>query len=118
MNYGFATCQKYEDQENHVYQDIPIRQGVKECITGATNQTFSYVDTNQNNLEDIQIRVIYEDTLSAPIEKGTVVGKVIYELNEKNIGENAILSKEDIEKMNMLYAIKNIVNEYLFVVNK
>ena len=118
LNYGFSTCQKYEDQENHVYQDIPVRQGVKGCVTGATNQTFSYVDTSQNNLEDIQIRVVYDKTLSAPIEKGVAVGKVIYELNEKNIGENVILSTEKIEKMNMLYAIKNIINEYLFVVNE
>ena len=61
LNYGSSTCQKYKEQENHVYYDIPIQQGVKESITGATNQIFSYVDIRQNNLEDIQILVVYDD---------------------------------------------------------
>ena len=55
----------------------------------------------------------FPESLEAPIEKGTVIGKVTIKLNGGEIGEYNILAGETVERMNFLTALKILLEKAL-----
>ena len=55
------------------------------------------------------------DVIGAPVKKGDIVGKVVYRLNEKNIGECNIIVVQDIDKIGFFNMEKYILNKWFNV---
>ena len=69
---------------------------------------------NLGNDKKINAEIIFDEKITAPICKGQEVGKIIYKLDGKTVGENPILANEDICELTFfkifINSIKNIVS--------
>lgn len=97
LDYGFENYE-YETigKEQWVLQEIPVVDGMENRVSVETDAgTFSYL-LEKN--EVAQCRVEQAEQLQAPIEKGTVVGTITYELNGKIIEKFQIYTGESVEE--------------------
>ena len=61
-------------------------------------QGFSYVSTDGSNLSEVKRALELPEAVEAPVEEGTSVGRVVYLLNEKEIGSSPIITAGSVEK--------------------
>lgn len=97
LDYGFENYE-YETigKEQWVLQEIPVVDGMEKRVSVETDAgTFSYL-LEKN--EVAQCRVEQAEQLQAPIEKGTVVGTITYELNGEIIEKFQIYTGESVEE--------------------
>ena len=67
---------------------------------------------------NVKRKVILPETINAPIEKGQIVGNVVYYLGDTPIGKNNIISDREIKNMvepkkNFFYSIMNFFRKCL-----
>lgn len=106
INYGFANCKVYKDENSHNAK-LKIINGKKAEIDVAS-VGFSYVDTKGNDLSKVKAKTVMNKKVTAPLKKGDVVGKVEYYLNNNKIGEANMVSKETVEKADYGYMIRRM----------
>lgn len=108
INYGFSNCKVYKDKSEHK-QNVKLLNGKKDSIQVQSNG-FSYVDTKGNDLSKVEVSVELNKKITAPINKGDVVGKIKYSLNGIQIGETALVSKETVKKSDYLYEFIRVLS--------
>jgi len=109
LNYGFSNCYIYTDEAPIELQNVDISNGVKNSVACEYQKTFSYLFMNKVDNEKITREAVYDTGLTAPIEKGTQVGRVIYSLEGQTLGEVPVIAAEDIGKATFLDMIKKVV---------
>jgi D-alanyl-D-alanine carboxypeptidase (penicillin-binding protein 5/6) len=94
LDYGFANFTRYEP-ENLFQSVIPIRGGSSStCKISAL--PFSVV-LEKNKIDKLTTQLVLPEFLSAPVEKGEAVGKIIYRIGEKEVANTPILAEETID---------------------
>lgn len=105
LDYGFENYE-YETigKEQWGLQEIPVVDGMENRVSVETDAgTFSYL-LEKN--EVAQCRVEQAEQLQAPIEKGTVVGTITYELNGEIIEKFQIYTGESVEESTLWNQLK------------
>ena len=105
LDYGFENYE-YETigKEQWVLQEIPVVDGMENRVSVETDAgTFSYL-LEKNDVA--QCRVEQAQQLQAPIEKGTVVGTITYELNGEIIEKFQIYTGESVEESTLWNQLK------------
>lgn len=115
LNYGFGICNLYIDENPEPPEPAKIKKGVKEQVNCEYKETFHYLDTQGNKLDQIEKSTEYKENLKAPIKKGDVVGKIVYRLDGKEIGNIDLVSTENIKKANFLDYLKKAAKYFGFV---
>lgn len=113
LNYGFANCNIYQD--NNVLEgnnQISIEGGIKNNLSVKAKNDFTYVFIGNNATEDIikKLVIIKED---APVEKGEVVAQVQYERNGTVLGTVDIVATETVEKQQYHHALEKIFRRFI-----
>lgn len=111
LNYGFGKCQIYQDTEPPKLKKIRVEGGVKEEIEVIYKNTFSYLDMSGGNLGQITSRSELKEMVKAPVKKGDVVGKLIYEWDGTEIGSVDIVAGETVKKATFLDYMKKIAEK-------
>lgn len=109
MNYGFGRCKKYEDKVPIKKKKVQVERGQKEMIKVQTKKRFEYIDISGAELSSIKKKVEMKKKISAPIKKGQELGRVIYYLNKKEIGNLPIVAKESVKEVDYPYAIHSVL---------
>lgn len=112
MNYGFGKCKKYEDKVLIKNEEVQVKRGKKEMIEVEAENQFSYVDTSGAEVSGIKKKVDIKKKITAPIKKGEKLGKVIYYLNEEEIGNLPIIAKESVKEVDYPYAIRSVLRTF------
>lgn len=63
--------------------------------------------------DEVRIDVSYAGELEAPVKKGTEAGRIIYNLNGEEIKEYGLVLKDSVDKKDLRYMGKYILQEYL-----
>lgn len=113
LNSGFACCSLYRDENRVALSDLPVTGGVAEKVALKYADDFSYVSTDGSNLSDMKRSLELPDSLEAPVEEGTTVGRVAYILNGKEVGESPILTAGSVEKAGYGDYIGNVFHAFL-----
>lgn len=98
LNYGFAVSSLYTDENTEKLTARKVTGGVAEEVNIACREAFRYLDTEGNDVNNIQKEVRLPEEVEAPVVKGNIAGKVVYTLNGKEIGSVDILFTETVEK--------------------
>lgn len=98
LNYGFANCKLYQDEEPGTLPMIPVENGVKEKMSLRYGQLFSYLSVTGENFAAITKEWKYNETVKAPVTEGDVVGHLVYSLNGQEIGRVEIQAAETVEE--------------------
>lgn len=98
LNYGFGKCQLYSDDSSDGIEEVPVDKGVEKAVKVERKESFSYLDISGINLSGVDRSVEINHNITAPVNKGDVVGHVIYSLNGSEIGRTEIVAAEDVKK--------------------
>lgn len=109
FDYGFAN---YAYVESPAQNDIVTKLdfGVKDKLS-CGYESFSYLSKKANG-QKLEKEVILEKNLKAPINKGDVIGKVLYSINGETVGEGKIFALESVKKMGYSDLFKKILKIY------
>lgn len=110
LDYGFANYGYVNFQKEKITQ-IKVVGGKVEQID-VYSEECSFVVAKS---EIPKIEKIYElpNEIIAPVNKGDVIGTVVYKINGDIIGEKPILAMQDIDRIDFLYQIKKILKNFL-----
>ena len=115
LDYGFANCSIYrDDNADLVSEPIPVKNGVKDRLTYHVDEEFSYLCNRETNPADISKEVRVAEELEAPIMENEIVGKVVYSINNKEIGSVDLVAKETVLKARYIDRLGQIFNRFIF----
>ena len=95
LNYGFAHCRIYTDENLDQLPPLPLKKGISDEVTLRYRSPFQYVVTDGSDLSGITKELELPEFAEAPFAAGDPVGRAVYRLNGKEIGTVDILSNED-----------------------
>lgn len=96
LDWGFANYAVYK---NEAGEPTPPRVlgGVKTKCAVKYDE-FSCV-VKKSELSGVSFEIELDETLAAPIKKGETVGRVVYKLGERELGESPIVAAEEVAKI-------------------
>lgn len=97
LDFGFANYCSYDDK-GEICGEVTVLGGMKNKVE-ASCKDFSLLE-NAGAKGKIEKEIVMLDSVTAPVKKGDVLGKVTYKLNGVTVGENPIIANETIEKIN------------------
>ena len=96
LDYGFANFGLYECPESYV-EDARIVGGTSDKISLYSMQFTSVINkASQNNVE---LEYEIPEKVAAPIEKGQILGKVVYKIDGEQVGFADIVAGEDVARI-------------------
>ncbi|MEQ2364420.1 D-alanyl-D-alanine carboxypeptidase family protein [Coprococcus sp. CLA-AA-H190] len=115
LNYGFANCSAYRDDHPPVLLPMAIKDGKTESVELMYDGQFSYVALRGENLENIHSKLQLDESLSTPFEAGTKAGRLIYYLDDTEIGEVPVVTKEGIQKAGFSDYLEKVYRNFMSI---
>ena len=112
LNYGFSQCSIYrDDQVLEEPVEAEVEGGVEETVSLEAPESFSFVDTAQSDLGLVKKEVRLE-TGKAPVEKGAVLGEVVYTLNGAELGRVSLTADASGEPLDFPAALLQVLEQF------
>ena len=112
LNYGFSQCSIYrDDQVLEEPVEAEVEGGVEETVSLEAPESFSFVDTAQSDLGLVEKEVRLE-TGKAPVEKGAVLGEVVYTLNGAELGRVSLTADASVEPLDFPAALLQVLEQF------
>lgn len=106
LNFGYANCRMYRDEEPGNVPEGRVLGGVKDTAAARLNGTFSYLSMRGEDFGGIEKEWVFEENLSAPVNEGDILGRLVYRLNGEEIGSVDLVAAESVRKANFMDALK------------
>lgn len=112
LDWGFANYGLYTAPSSAT-DPVPVKGGVTNtCQT--TYDAFSCV-LPKEKIKTVEKKIELPEFVSAPIQKGDIVGKVVYLSDGTEIGRGQILVAETVEKMNFFDILRRMLASFLLI---
>lgn len=99
LDYGFANYGvKVGPTIGTIVAQVPVKKGNAEQIDVAVSETKAFVVPKSNLKSELTYEMQYQEKLTAPIEKGQEIGRIVYFLDGNEVGEGVLVSASHIEK--------------------
>lgn len=110
LDYGFQNYSVYESQKGT--WDIPVEKGTKLTVRAGEREPFCQL-VARGEAGQITAEPTYEESLKAPLAKGTQIGEVVYKLGDTELGRVPIVLEEDVNKISVKDAFFGLLTAYL-----
>lgn len=100
------------DSYNYI-TNIPVNEGQFESVKVYSMKGFKY-PLKENEQTEINIEKELPESLEAPIEKETVVGKIKIYFNKEQIFEENIYTMEDVKSVDIKDKVKDIIDQWFY----
>lgn len=99
LDYAFAQYETHPMYKRNVsVGQIEVSKGNKKRVEALTSEPISLLTKKGENADDVKQEIILNEKLSAPIQKGDVVGKIKFVKNGKTLVESPLIAKEDVKE--------------------
>lgn len=98
LNYGFAKCQVYRDENEDILPNLAVTGGVEDQVPLTYQGSFKFLDTNGSDLSSVTKEIQLPESVNAPITKNDTAGKAIYKLNGTEIGSIDLLYADSVKE--------------------
>ena len=110
LDYGFSNYEYPNlSTENETVQNVSVQKSVINNVN-LVYETTSGTVIKKGNSDGIINEIIINEEISAPINKGEILGTVNFYLNDELIDAVNLIAEEDIKKMNSLNMFEYISN--------
>ncbi len=113
LSYGYSVSHIYEDKNEDILPDVPIKGAIVEKAEVAYQGPFRYLDITGQNLDGVEKIISLPEQVQAPVKAGDTAGEVIYLLAGNKLGSVPILFKEDIPKAVYRDFVRKAFQEFL-----
>ena len=113
LDYGFANyIVKKGHKKDEVLGQAPVFKGDKTQLEYCVKDTMSLVMPKDKSNEELSHEFVINPNLTAPIQKGDVIGHATYFIGEKNIGEVPLVAAFDVNKAKYNHMLKYMFRSY------
>lgn len=113
LDFGFANYDSLIiGKEGEIVGSVYVEKG-NINILDAILEKDSFVLLPKGKKDDIDKKVILEETLNAPIMKGDTIGKMIISINGEKTHEINLVAKENVHKAGLLNMMKKTIKSFL-----
>lgn len=96
LNFGFANCKMYRDQEPPELPEIPVEFGKTDSLRLSYEGEFSYLGLSGEDFNGVEKELSLEETVKAPVLQGDVMGYLVYRLDGKELGRIPVKAAESV----------------------
>ena len=115
LDFGFANFEyKNLISKDDIIKNVKIEKGVISETNVIAEKDCGTLIKKGNDF-NIEQKIEMSDVIQAPVKKGDIVGRVIYRLNEKNIGECNLIVMQDIDKIGFFNMERYVLNKWFSV---
>lgn len=113
FNYGYGLCKLYKDDNTDILPDVSVHGGVSESVSVVYEGSFSYLDTEGNDLSGITKEIeLPEGGVRAPVAEGDTIGIARYYLGDTLLGEVDIIAKTAVKRAGFMDYLKKTLNKF------
>lgn len=116
LNYGYANCKLYEDQEMLPLPQMPVSDGVEDTVPLRYEGGFSYLGLNGEDFGAVEKELMLPEQMEAPVEPGMKAGVLRYQLGGKTLGEVQILTDGEVKKAGYLDYLAKLRHAWMMAV--
>ncbi len=113
LNYGFQAFHEVKLINSGVeLEKVKVKKGKELEVPLETASGFSAIikrGTKDNISQELKIK----EEISAPVEKGTEVGRVVFTQEDKNLGEVKLVTSKQVEKANLMVIILRWLRDFI-----
>lgn len=112
LDYGFAACRIYKDDNEEPLENLPVKKGTKSSVPLSYDSSFSYVLLDGSATDSITKALSLPEEISAPVKQGDIVGYAIYQKDNQEIGSVPVLAMEDIPLLTIKDCMKRNIRSF------
>lgn len=112
LNYGFANVTLYRDEQMPSLPQLTVERGKEDAVGLSYDGEFSYLDKSGRDLSGIRRELILPNSVEAPIEEGAQVGRLVYYLDDMEIGEVFVKTAETVDKAGYIDCFKEVLDYF------
>ena len=102
LDYGFNTYSYKEfAKAGEVVNNIEVEKGVVNNVNVIYKENSGSL-IKKGESEQVKQEIQLETRVTAPIEKGQILGNVVYTLNGEEIGKTALVAEEGVKRLNYI----------------
>ncbi|SCY83985.1 D-alanyl-D-alanine carboxypeptidase family protein [Alkaliphilus peptidifermentans] len=114
LDYGFDNFQKLElISNNSLGAEATVLKGKVDTIQLYSDNDLSAVVPSNIDINSITKSIELTENIEAPIDAGSILGKIIFSLDDRTIGEVNLVTNEDVESKRVLIGNKKVINAFL-----
>jgi D-alanyl-D-alanine carboxypeptidase (penicillin-binding protein 5/6) len=112
LNWGFSNLSTVVPAlDEKLITDVGVRFGKKSSLKPVVPE-FEPVLTEKGTADLIEQQVELPIDVEAPVEKGQILGKIVFTLNGEKVGEYALTADERIDRINFFDALYRILSVF------
>ena len=115
LNYGFSNFQYSKfSNENDILKSISVQKGVKDSIDLAYETSVGAL-VKKGESKNVEQTINIPEIISAPINKGDVIGNIVYTIDGNEVAKVNIIANESVEKNNIINMINYVFKKWSFL---
>lgn len=113
LDYGFSSFKILDARiDEKELAPVKVFKGKKSLVSVGVDEKSTSVLVKKSSASEIEKSVEINEEINAPIEKGQVVGRVIYRLSGEQIAEQNIIAQEEVKRADFIFLFVSIVNNF------
>ena len=115
LDYGFSNFQYSKfSNENNILKSISVQKGVKDSIDLAYETSVGAL-VKKGESKNVEQTINIPEIISAPINKGDVIGNIVYTIDGNEVAKVNIIANESVEKNNIINMINYLFKKWSFL---
>lgn len=115
LDYGFSNFQYSKfSNENDILKSISVQKGVKDSIDLAYETSVGAL-VKKGESKNVEQTINIPEIISAPINKGNVIGNIVYTIDGNEVAKVNIIANESVEKNNIINMINYVFKKWSFL---
>lgn len=115
LDYGFSNFQYSKfSNENDILKSISVQKGVKDSIDIAYETSVGAL-VKKGESKNVKQTINIPEIISAPINKGDIIGNIVYTIDGNEVAKVNIVANESVEKNNIINMINYVFKKWSFL---
>ena len=110
LDYGFARCSLYTDENPDPLPEMKVKKGVSSAVSLKYEGTFRYLDTEGRPVTEVTKKRVLPSETTAPVKKGQQAGELVYYRDGQELGKIRILYGEDVAEAGYSHCLKKVLD--------